>query len=225
MGYRRIVLVTALVFVGTFFGIVHDRAWAYPPCGPFQEPLTDAHGSFCRPEFPIGGELLRLTPGVPYAWLRSAPSSTAPAIRTLYPVAYANLQTDLNTPATNYFWDGYQNWYRVHPYPLDKDVIGWVEQASLEYAPITGYPPEDPTTQADWSVPVNGHVKPGIPFLWMRSQPDSSAATLFTIPVNGAITIAGSPAFDGVQWWWRVDYASPQGVKQGYVEQQLIIAR
>jgi hypothetical protein len=113
----------------------------------------------------------------------------------------------------------------IHPYPLDKQIVGWVEQASLTYASITGYPLEDPTIQADWAVPVSGHVKPGIPFLWLRDQPGSEATVLYTIPANGALTITGSPAFDGVQWWWMVDYATPRGIRHGYVEQALIVAQ
>jgi hypothetical protein len=216
------ILMAALV-LGISFGVVHERAMAYPPCGPYQQPLVN-NGSLCRPQY-IGGELLRLATGVPFAWIRSEPSSHARVLKTIYPVAYSNLQIVSYSPTPIFSWDGYQNWFMVHPYPMDTNVVGWIEQGSLATVSTTGYPPEDPTYQAAWSTPVGGHVKPGVPFLWLRAQPASDAAVVDTIPANGALTITGSPSFDGVQWWWMVDYVSRRSIKQGYVEQALIIAQ
>jgi len=216
------ILIVAFV-LGMSVGVVHQRALAYPPCGPLQQPLVDS-GSFCRPQY-IGGELLRLAPGVPFAWIRSEPSSYARILKTLHPAAYANLQIVSYSPTPIFSWDGYQNWYMVHPYPMDTTVVGWIEQGSLAGVSTTGYPPEDPTYQAAWNTPVRGHVKPGVPFLWLRAQPASNTAVLATIPANGALTITGSPSFDGAQWWWTVDYGSRRGIRRGYVEQALIIAQ
>ncbi len=221
---RKLHLIVAVILLlGAVVGIVPEKALAYPPCGPFQQPLTN-NGSFCRPAY-MGGELMQLAPGIPFAWVRSNPASDAPVVTTLYPASYANLQIASGSTTRIDSWDGVQNWYLVHPYPLNKEVVGWVEQASLTYAAITGYPLEDPTIQADWAVPISGHVKPGIPFLWLRSAAGSDAGVLYTLPANAALTITGSPVFDGVQWWWMVDYATPRGVRHGYVEQALIVAR
>jgi hypothetical protein len=182
------------------------------------------NGSFCRPTY-FGGELLRIASGVPFVWIRSGPSSAAPVLKTIYPAAYANLQIVSFSATPIFSWDGTQNRFAVHPYPMDTNVVGWIEQASLAGVSTTGYPPEDPTVQAAWGVPVKGHVKPGVPFLWLRAGPASDAGILITIPAHGALTILGPPSFDGVQWWWTVNYASGRGVRRGFVEQALIIAR
>jgi hypothetical protein len=77
---------------------------------------------------------------------------------------------------------------------------------------------------AQWTVPQTGYVKPGVPFLWIRSTASSGAGLVAIIPADAALTIVGSPAFDGVQWWWQVDYSTRVGIKTGYVEQALIVA-
>jgi hypothetical protein len=220
---KKISGLVAVVFVlGACLGIVSKRALAYPPCGPFDEPLSSTSGSFCRPMYSTN-ELVQLAPGVPFAWIRSTPSSSAPVLKTIYPTSYPSMKVTYANDQ-NSAWDGFQNWFQVHPYPLDTNIVGWVEQASIMLASRQGYPPEDPINQAQWAVPQIGYVKPGIPFLWIRTQPASDAAIVYTIPAGGALTITGTPSFDGVQWWWVVYYSSPSGVMQGYVEQQRIIA-
>jgi hypothetical protein len=224
---RKIMGLLIGVFLITLcLGLVPQRAWAYPPCGPFDRPLyTDGDpatsDSFCRPMY-IGNELVQLAPGVPFAWIRAQPSSTAPVLTTIYPTSYPSMRI-IYANAQYTVWDGFQNWYQVHPYPMNTSIVGWVEQASITFGYRSNYPPENPADLAQWSVPQTGYVKPGVPFLWLRSQPGSTAV-LATLPAGATLTIVGSPTFDGVQWWWLVDYRARTGIKRGYVEQQLIIA-
>jgi hypothetical protein len=219
---RKMTGIMIVLVVAICLGAVGGRALAYPPCGPYQEPLSNDSGSFCRPMY-FGYELVHLTSGVPFAWIRSAPSSDAPILTTIYPTSYASMKL-IYANERYTAWDGFQNWYQVHPYPVDTGVVGWVEQASITSAAYSGYPPENPAELAQWTVPQTGTVKPGVPFLWIRSAAASDAGIVATIPAGGTLTIAGSPTFDGVQWWWKVDYSSRSGIQHGYVEQALIIA-
>lgn len=221
--FNKHLLALALVLVTSLAG-VRNQALAYGPCGPFQEPLTDAHGSICRPIY-IGGELLQLVNGVPFAWIRSYPSSYAPVLTTIYPSSYATVKVVAYSPNPTWFWDGYQNWFMVHPYPVNTQIVGWIEQASLATGYASGYPPEDPTQLAQWIIPGSAQVKPGVPFLWLRTQPSSHAGIIAVMPAGATLSLLGSPSFDGVQWWWQVSFTTRRGVKTGYVEQQLIMAR
>ncbi|MBI5957256.1 MAG: SH3 domain-containing protein [Chloroflexi bacterium] len=221
-------IAVAILVLGICLGAVSQRALAYPPCGPFQEPLKAdddpaTSDSFCRPLY-SGYELVQLANGIPFAWIRSAPASDAPVLKTIYPTGYPSMRIVLVRHLGQTSWDGFQNWYAVQSYPMDTNIIGWVEQVSITTASYAGYPPEQPAELAQWTVPQTGFVKPGVPFLWIRSQAGSDASIVYTIPLGASLTIAGSPAFDGVQWWWKVDYAARSGVKSGYVEQSLIVA-
>lgn len=215
----RKLLITALVLIAILVTAlpVHASDADYPPCGPYQIPSDSVP---CGPTY-IGGELLRLQPGVPFGWIRNAPSSYSAPVTTIQPSTYASIR--VATLGTLEHFDGYQRWYKVTPYPLGGGVIGWIEQASLEAATIWGYPPDDPAVQAAWSPPLTGRVKPGIPFLWLRDDPDSHAGIRGTIPANGWLTIIGPAAFDGVQWWWTGSWTG-RGFTFGWVEQAHIIA-
>ena len=214
---RKMMDITVVLAVVICLGAVSGQVLAYPPCGPNQIPES---GSFCRPMY-YTNQLLHLADGVPFAWIRSAPSSDAPVLTTIYPTSYASMKV---VSECNTTWDGFQNWYQVHPYPMNTSIVGWVEQVSITAAAYSGYPPENPAELAQWTTPQTGYVKPGVPFLWIRSTASSDAHVVAIIPTGAALTIVGSAMFDGVQWWWKVDYAARSVVKSGYVEQALIIA-
>jgi hypothetical protein len=158
----------------------------------------------------MNGQLMRLRDGVPFAWIRSATG----ILMTIYPSQRATLQIEGSS-----VWDGYQWWWQVAPYPKSDGIVGWVEQASLIDSTSTEI--DDPSVLVNWTTPLNGQVEPGLPFLWLRDTPASTGGIIGTIPANGPIRILGTPAYDGVQWWWFVQYRS----YTGYVEQSLIIAR
>lgn len=63
--------------------------------------------------------------GLPFVWVRVAPSSYAPVVYTVYPTGYATLETTGNTQ-----WDGYQTWSEVY-LTNNSGIRGWVEQGSL----------------------------------------------------------------------------------------------
>lgn len=189
------------------------QAVYYPPCGDLQAPDPS---SFCRPLFSIGQEIL-VKPTIYYVWLRTVvggPVITATVWPTTYPTLKVIGPTD--------YWDGYQRWWYVSLYPVNQHITGWVEQSSL-----TGYnplPTNDPTVQAKWITPLAAWVKPGVPFLWIRSTPASANNIITTIPANGQVKVLGSPSYDGVQWWWYIEYRAGTFFYYGFVEQGLLVA-
>lgn len=77
---------------------------------------------------------------LPFVWIRSAPSSSATAVYTLYPSYHAVVETTGNTA-----WDGYQSWTEVYLI-ANAGVRGWVEQGSLVtmVAPVSDVQPQTP---------------------------------------------------------------------------------
>ena len=101
--------------------------FAYPPCGAYARPTAEW---MCRTEM-IPNQPLRLAAGIPFVWIRNAPSSTAAVLTTVYPSTAATmiLLPDENQNAS-ISWDGYQWWWEVELYPAGGSR-GWVEMASL----------------------------------------------------------------------------------------------
>jgi len=219
MRTKVVLLVTAILLSGIGLQPA-EAAYFYPPCRPFQESSAQA---ICR-EPHIGGELIHLTTGVPFGWIRSAPSSDAPPLATLYPSEYATAQIVrriLPDYANIAAWDGTQRWYKVHLYPTQKHITGWLEQASIDTAIATTviYPSDDPTVQAEWVASQDVVVKPGIPFLRLRSRPLSTGRIVATAHNNELLTLQGASTFDTVQWWWQVT----DGQTSGWVEQSHLV--
>ena len=77
-------------------------------------------------------------PGLPFVWVRAAPSSYAPAIYTLYPNYGVTVETTGNTQ-----WDGYQTWTEVYV-TSNTGIRGWVEQGSLSSGYQSWNPPQQP---------------------------------------------------------------------------------
>lgn len=91
------------------------------------------------------------TTSLPYVWVRSAPSSNAAVLYTVYPTSYATLETTGNTQ-----WDGYQTWAEVYV-TANANIRGWVEQGSLVSASqIT-------VNASNWQVNPVGRSQFGIP--------------------------------------------------------------
>ncbi len=213
---RRIFVLLLLVVGVVVPAVIPAVAQAEPdrltPCSDQQPP-----SSGCTPLF-LSGQTLRVKELVPFVWLRALPQSPI-ILTTVYPGGSASLQvyTDPNYQVAQF--DGYQWWWLVGTYP-DRRVLGWVEQSSLRDAAIPA-PPTDITQVANWVTPMNGQVVPGVPFLWVRATPSSVGLVVATVPANGPLLILGAPQFDGVQWWWFVQYL----YWAGYVEQTRIMPR
>jgi len=205
-----LLLLVVIVLVPAVVQAAPDRQAA--ACTDYQAPSSGCTAAFST------GQTLRVKELVPFIWLRAFPQSPI-ILTTVYPGGSASMQvyTDPNYQVSTF--DGYQWWWLVATYP-DRRVLGWVEQSSLRDATIAP-PPTDPTQVANWTTPLNGQVVPGVPFLWVRSTPSSVGQVVATIPGNGTLMILGAPQFDGVQWWWFVQY----GFSAGYVEQTRIMPR
>lgn len=187
----------------------------YPPCGDRQPPNQSS--AFCRPRF-IGGELVGVHITLPFAWIRSAPSSDASVLITMLPDSNPTLRIVHDTDRRTH-WDGYQWWWQVASLAQRPELQGWLEQAALRDM----YPTDStPYMLADWQPPLTVRVEAGLRFLWLRDAPASNAPLIAVIPARSLMTISGDPQFDGVQWWWRATYITTAGAQTGYVEQSLI---
>jgi hypothetical protein len=214
-------LILALI-VGVALALPTLPAFAYPPCSAFQAP--NQYEQFCRYDV-TANDTYRVAPGIPFAWLRSAASSAAPPVYTVYPSTGASMVT-----VTGGQWDGYQWWWQVETYP-NRRARGWVEMASLQQvvqqsAPSAPVPTptiegiSDPSIQiqAQWTTPFRGRVEDGTPFLWVRAAPNSGPI-LYTLRPGTQFEVTGSPGHDGFQWWWPVEIRSGSTVIDGWVEQ------
>jgi hypothetical protein len=212
-------MVRKTVFLLLLIGVISvGVAGAYPPCGP-TTPQTQAGSlseAFCRPAY-IGGELLRIKPSIPFAWLRTQPASDAPIVTTIFPTTQASLTVVSGSSASITFWDGVQWWWLVRAH---HGVSGWVEQASLvDATPTTA----SVTMQGTSTNRQAARAKAGIPFIWVRETPSSGAGILSTIFPGQTFTVTGTPSeWDGAQWWWQVQVNTANGSVTGWVEQTSI---
>lgn len=89
---------------------------------------------------------MTVTSSLPFVWIRSAPSSYAAAVYTLYPSYNATVETTGNTT-----WDSYQTWTEVYLIG-NPGVRGWVEQGSLVGAsqPVAQPQPQYWASGAPW---------------------------------------------------------------------------
>jgi hypothetical protein len=83
-------------------------------------------------------------------------------------------------------------------------------------------PPNQPSGFCRYDLTGNDtyRVAPGVPFVWLRTEPSSHAAIRATIwPSAGAsmVTVGGVARWDGVQWWYEVR-TYPSGHVTGWVE-------
>lgn len=232
MRKRIALLLTALACI-----LPLGAAAAYPFCGPHQPPSQSS--AFCRYDLVLN-DYYRVTPGLPFVWLRAEPSSTAAVRATVWPSTGASLVT----VGGSAHWDGYQWWYEMATYP-DGRGRGWVERVSLAQVvqqsappvytpvpfpatPIPSFPATpvpmpgvgDPSieVQANWRAPFDARVEAGVPFLWIRQSPNSGGI-VGTLGANAPFRVLGPAAFDGRQWWWQVQAAIGSAHLVGWVEQ------
>jgi hypothetical protein len=164
--------------------------------------------------------LLRVKPSKIFAWLRASPSSFG------VPADYAPGGDLLYVMSATPQSDGLQWWWRVRR--AAGSIVGWVEQDSVELAgavPPTAAPPTATLgTGGPLPAPVNWNigqivaVRPGIRFVWLRSDPVSNARVVGTIYTGWLGVVAdATPRWDGRQWWSLVRI--PILNVQGWIEQ------
>ena len=194
---------------------------AYPFCGPNQAPNQDEQ--FCRYNL-TNNDTYRIRSDIPFAWLRSAPSSIAPPIATILHSTGASLIT----AGSDTYWDGYQWWWQMTTYP-QRDIKGWVEQASMSQFvvdPTTATPTikgvNDASIQvlARWETPLRAvlDTSENVSFAWVREQP-AAGRILYTIHASEPFQVTGAAGHDGYQWWWPVEINTSNGTISGWVEQ------
>ncbi|MHB8625786.1 MAG: hypothetical protein ACYDBJ_01460 [Aggregatilineales bacterium] len=87
---------------------------------------------------------------------------------------------------------------------------------------VSAAPVRQAATPAPFTAGMLLQIKPGVPFVWLRSLPQSSGAVIDTAQ-SGEFLIVASPApqSDGSQWWWAVRRGS--GSVTGWVEQNSLV--
>ncbi len=176
------------------------------------------------------GSQLRVVQGVPFAWLRTGPSSNGQPFDTLAP------GTALVVVSASPQWDGVQWWWQVRR--TTGSIYGYVEQDSLELVAAGGSQtpattPVATATQvpaggatavapANWALGTLHSVKVGLPFAWVRTVPASDAGIAATLYPGWLVLIRNStPTWDGRQWWWQVVVPS-RGIV-GWIEQNALL--
>ena len=223
LGRTRVVFaILSMVLVIAASGLSATPARAIGPCGPFQAP--DVPSQLCRPAF-TSGQYVRIMDGVPFVWLRAAPSSHAGVVATALP-RRAGFSIS-RAPGNQASFDGYQWWWNVQMYPGGGQ--GWAEQVSLTTeTPSTLYIEPAPTHEAPptWGAPVSATLRAGVPFAWLRIEPRSDSPFNYTILPGTSFLVMPdpSPVSDRYQYWWAVTVVTPQGQRFGWLEQSSIAA-
>ncbi len=152
-----------------------------------------------------------LKPGIPFAWLRFNPSSTAGFSITMRP----GDTVQPNNPAT-LSWDGFQWWIFVWYNPLGHGYY-WVELNSLQ-PQCQSITPTPVTGAAPWTAGTTVQVRGTVPFVWFRTDPAPGAQPIYTVLPGTRLTIGASAVLDQFQqWWWHV--RDPRTGVTGWVEQ------
>jgi hypothetical protein len=216
----------ALSFCLLLGGLATTGVYAAPkPCGAFQpQPNTtdpDNDPAFCKTAF-ANNDIVWINSSVPFAWLRDRPANKA--VATVMPKR-ERLRIDVlfENERTNPKWDGVQWWYYVHG--VDNPALTrWVEQTALEIAGTVVPTPVKPGNPANWRLPARARAMAGVPFIWLRRFPESNGEILVTILPGQRFTVLSAPAasWDGVQWWWDVEYTFGNQTYRGWIEQASI---
>ncbi len=191
------------------FGYIEQKSLrTLDSLSPTLTPSASAQPSADKAEWQAGTMLIVKT-SLPFAWARAQASSSAGVLSTLQP----GVQVKVSDAAT---WDGVQWWW-----PLATNygqVLGWVEQNSLQIAPVPTSPTPTPPP-ATWGMSNVVRVKAAVTFVWLRGSPSSSGQVQSTQPSGSLFLIGGAPHWDGIQWWWLVQPA--QGMS-GWVEEHAL---
>lgn len=160
-----------------------------------------------------------LKAGVPFAWLRFAPSSSASYGVTLRPG-----ETVSASGPAQLSWDGVQWWLYVWTNSPNVHGYYWVELGSLvsQCAQPTPTPqPQPGNGAANWQQGNVVRVKFGVPFVWFRGQPFPGNAPIHTVFRGVDLVVMGGPSQDSYgQWWWLV--RDPRYSVLGWVEQNTV---
>ena len=157
-----------------------------------------------------------LKAGVPFAWLRLAPSSSAAYTLTMQPGA----TVQSNTPATLQ-WDGVQWWIYVWPNFANVHGYYWVELGSLVSNCPQPNPPPPASGAANWQQGNVVRVKPGVYFVWFRAQPAPGSTPIHTVFSGADLVVMSGPSQDSYgQWWWHM--SAPRTNVYGWVEQNSV---
>jgi hypothetical protein len=181
------------------------------------------------------GSQLRVIQAVPFAWLRTGPSSAGQPFDTLSP------GTLLIVVSASPQWDGVQWWWQVRR--TNGSIYGYVEQDSLEFVSAGGAQTLAPTVTAgtipttataaspggatavaaaNWALGTLHSVRVGLPFAWVRAQPSSDAGIAATLYPGWLVLIHNAtPTWDGRQWWWEVTVPA-RGIV-GWIEQTALL--
>jgi hypothetical protein len=164
-----------------------------------------------------------LKTGIPFAWLRSSPSSIASPSLTMTPAQTVQIQ-----PPGTLAWDGSQWWVYVGPNFGNAIGLFWVELNSIEPRCATPTPPPPPTTTpapgtdaANWQPGNVVRVRANVPFVWFRAAPAPGNPPIHTILPGTQLAITTGPIVDTFnQWWWQV--RDTRNGTVGWVEQSLV---
>jgi hypothetical protein len=169
--------------------------------------------------------------GIPYVWLRNGPTSDCACVEYVITSPNRVLRILDSSPVSN----GGQNWWHVSAVtrPIKE---GWVEEKSLvlfKPVPTATFTPNG-TQQAHQFHNSAVQIGEGIPFIWIRSSPSSTANVLqkldFFRPKNSSqcltiATIGPVVRWDGRQWWRELipSVTSTITVKTGWVEENSLV--
>ena len=158
-----------------------------------------------------------LKSGIPFAWLRFSPSSSAGYSLTMQP----EHTVQSNTPAT-LTWDGAQWWIYVWP-NFVSNVHGyyWVELNSLVSHCPQPNPPPPTSGAANWQQGNVVRVKSSVYFVWFRAQPAPGNTPIHTVFSGANLVVMSGPSQDSYgQWWWHM--SDPRTNVYGWVEQNSV---
>ena len=169
--------------------------------------------------------------GISFVWLRNQPTSNCACVEYEITSPKRVLRV-LDAKPTS---DGMQNWWHVSTItrPIKQ---GWVEEKSLTLlkpAPTVTTTPN--RTQLARQFLTNAvKIRAGIPFIWIRNAPSSTAAILQTVKFSAPIdssqcltleTVGTVLRWNGQQWWRTLipSVGARSDIKAGWVEENSLV--
>jgi hypothetical protein len=157
--------------------------------------------------------VVRVKSSVPFAWIRGDLSESAPTILGTYlPGAR------LVIVAGPHLGNSQVMWQVRDP---NSNIVGFIEQSSLEFVRSRPNFTVAPIPPSAWLVGFSLRLKSSVPFVWIRSAPDSQASIIFTVQRGGVVSLSSTEVRnDGIQNWRQVMIA--QSPVNGWVEENAL---
>jgi hypothetical protein len=165
-----------------------------------------------RPANWARNNVVQVKASVPFVWIRADMSAEPVTILgTYFPGTRLVIVAGPNLGPNQLYWQVRDP---------NSNTVGFVEQDSLEFVRSRPNFTVSPLPPSAWRAGFSVVVKSSVPFVWIRSEPNSNAGIVRTVNRGDALVLGEEVRNDGVQNWRRVSIA--QSPVTGWVEENAL---